>query len=204
VQVLHTFGTAPYGGVYPVGRLVEGTDGNFYGVTSHGGLPFSYYTSMGTIFRVTRDGTHTVLRYFRGQFDGMNPASGLMQGSEGHLYGYVEGGFDGAGIYRLETYLCTSTVQATYTPEFQSLNLLFRWQSAGPGTFNLWVISSAGVTPLWSTPLAPVSLPAGVSFGYNLAPAGPLLFVTRLDVPGFGSCGGLSFVDTGPAAPDTR
>ena len=199
VQVLHRFNSAVRRSD-PVGQLVEGTDGNFYGVTRHGGLPYSYYTSMGVVFRVTRDGTYTVLKLFRGWFDGMNPESGLMQGGDGHLYGYVTGGFGGPGIYRVETYLCTNTVEATYTPEFQSLNLSFRVQSSGPGTWSMWAISSAGVTPLWSGPVPPVSLPNGVSFGYNVAPAGPILFVTRLDVPAFGSCGSWSFVDTGPAA----
>lgn len=203
VQVLHTFGNEQYGGIYPVGRLVEGTDGNFYGVTSHGGLPYSYYTTMGTIFRVTRDGTHTVLYRFRGQFDGMNPRTGLMQGSEGHLYGYVDGGFNGAGIYRLETYLCTNIVEATYSPESQSIHLSFRLQSSGPGTWSVWVISSAGLTPAWITPLAPVSLPFNIGLSDHLAPAGPIGFLTRLDVPGFGSCGSWSFVDTGPATSPT-
>ena len=198
VQVLHSFGASQYGGIFPIGRLVEGTDGNFYGVTEYGGLPWSYYTSTGTIYRVTRSGTHTVLRLFRGEPDGMNPRTALMQASDGHLYGSATGGFYSQGIlFRLDTYLCTNTVDATYNAEFQSLNLAFRFQSAGPGTWRMWVANSAGVTPLGSVPIGPVSLLARLSSSYQLPPSGLLAFITQLDVPGFGSCGGWSFVDTG-------
>jgi uncharacterized repeat protein (TIGR03803 family) len=206
LQVMHMFGGGPNDGIYPIGRLVEGTDGNFYGVTEHGGLPWSYFTSTGTIYRLTRDGTHTVLRLFRGEPDGMNPQIGLLQSSDGHLYGSATGGFGGHGmIFRLDTYLCTNTVGASYSPEFQSLHLSFSFQSAAAGTWSVWGITSAGVIPLWSVPVGPVSLPTGISSGYNVAPLGPVLFVTRLEVPGFGSCGGIAFVDTGTAAvPLTR
>jgi uncharacterized repeat protein (TIGR03803 family) len=205
LQVMHAFGSTQYGGVYPIGRLVEGTDGNFYGVTENGGLPYSYFTTTGTIFRVTRSGTHTVLRLLRADFDGMNPTTGLMQAADGHLYGAAAyGGFYGAGtIFRLETYLCTATVDAIYTPQFQSLNLLFRFQSSAPGTWSMWAFSSAGLTPMWSVPVGAISLPVGFSTGFTLAPAGPILFITRLDVPGFGSCGGVSLVDTGSATART-
>jgi uncharacterized repeat protein (TIGR03803 family) len=203
VQVLHTFGNSQYGGMYPVGRLVEGTDGNFYGVTSHGGLPYSYYTTSGTIFRITRDGTHTVLRLFRGQPDGMNPQTGLLQASDGHLYGSATGGFSGQGmIFRLETFLCTSTVDAFYSPASQFVELTYRLQSAGAGTWSLWAITSSGAAPLWSVPIGAVPQPASFTVGHVLPPSGPILFVTHLDVPGFGSCGGWSFVDSGtPPAP---
>lgn len=203
VEVIHAFGNAQYNGIFPVGRLVEGTDGYFYGVTEYGGLPYSYFTTTGTVYRVGRSGGHTVLRRFRGEPDGMNPRTGLMQGDDGHLYGSSTGGFNGQGmIFRLDTYLCTNAVEVRYTPEYESLNLLFRFQSPGAGTWSLWVISSAGITPLWSVPIGPVSLPSGFSSSYDVPPAGPMFFVTRLDVPGFGSCGGWSFVDTGaPATP---
>ena len=115
------------------------------------------------------------------------------------MYGTVSGGFSDEAIYRVELYLCTDSIEATYTPEFQSLNLSLRVQSSGSGTWSLWVISSAGAAPITIAPVAPISVPAAVNFGYNVAPSGPLLFVTRLDVPGFGSCGGVSFVDTGTA-----
>ena len=203
-EVVHTFGTTQYSGAFPAGRLVEGTDGNFYGVTENGGLPYSYYTSTGTVYRVTRAGGHTVLRLLRADFDGMHPQTGLVQGIDGHLYGAASnGGFFGYGtIFRLDTYLCTNTVEATYSSEFQSLGLAFRFQSSGPGTWNVWAIDATGVTPLWSLPIGAVSLPAGFGSSFNVPPRGPVVFVTYLSVPGFGSCGGWSYVDTGtPEAP---
>ena len=204
-QVLHTFGSGGSAGAFPAGRLVEGTDGNFYGVTENGGRPFSYFTTTGTVFRVTRGGAHTALRLLFADFDGMNPRTGLVQGNDGHLYGSTaNGGFSGYGtIFRVETYICTNTVEASYAPEFQSLNLSFRFQSAGAGTWTMSALTTAGLTQLWSVPIAPVSLPNGFGTGFELPPTGPILFITRLDVPGFGSCGGFSIVDTGTSVART-
>jgi len=204
-EIVHTFGSGGSAGAFPAGRLVEGTDGSFYGVTENGGLPFSYYTTTGTVFRVTRGGVHTALRLLRADFDGMNPQTGLLQGSDGHLYGSASyGGFGGDGtIFRVDTYLCTNTIEATYTPEFQSLNLRFGFQSAGAGTWSVWALTAGGLAPLWSVAIPPVSLPNGFGIGYNVAPVGPVLFITRLDVPGFGTCGGVAYVDTGSTAART-
>jgi uncharacterized repeat protein (TIGR03803 family) len=201
LQVLHTFGNAgPYDGIYPLGALVEGTDGNFYGVTEYGGYPVSYYTATGTLFRMTRDGAHTVLRRFLGEPDGTNPRTGLMQSSDGHLYGSSTGGFSGGGmIFRLETYLCTSTLDASYDAASQFLTLNYRLQSAGPGTWSLWAITPTGAGPLWSVEIGAVPEPMDFNIGHVLPPSGPILFVSHLSVPGFGSCGGVAFIDSGTA-----
>lgn len=108
-------------------------------------------------------------------FDGMNPQTGLLQGSDGHLYGAASsGGFYGYGtIFRLDTYLCTNTIEASYTPEFQSLNLRFGFQSAGAGTWSTWALTAAGIQPLWSVPIGPVSLPNGLSSSFTVAPDRP-------------------------------
>jgi len=90
--------TASTDGANPVGQLVEGSDGNFYGVTSNGGLII--YTSDeggvtwgGTAFKVTPAGVETVLRRFSGgPDDGWSPNGGLIQGSDGTLYGTTQGG----------------------------------------------------------------------------------------------------------------
>ncbi|MGB7152463.1 MAG: choice-of-anchor tandem repeat GloVer-containing protein, partial [Terriglobales bacterium] len=44
-------------GDYPLGGLVQGTDGNFYGTTQQGGANGAY----GTVFQITTGGTLTTL-----------------------------------------------------------------------------------------------------------------------------------------------
>ncbi len=68
-------------GSTPLGTLIQGSDGNFYGTTESGGA-----NNLGTVFEVAPDGTLTVLHSFS-QADGENPVTGLLQASDGYLYG---------------------------------------------------------------------------------------------------------------------
>ena len=61
--------------------IVEGADGNFYGVAAFGGEFGS-----GTAFRVTPEGDLTVLHDFAGPPDGALPVA-LILGSDGNFYG---------------------------------------------------------------------------------------------------------------------
>jgi uncharacterized repeat protein (TIGR03803 family) len=100
LTTVHSFdgsdGTLPYGG------LVLGINGDFYGTTAGGGANStsrcaSTITGCGTIFKVTRVGTLTTLYSFDGA-DGGNPYSGLLQATNGDLYGTTQyGGANGAG-----------------------------------------------------------------------------------------------------------
>jgi uncharacterized repeat protein (TIGR03803 family) len=85
-SVLHDFTGAPDGsqGYFP---LMQASDGNFYGVTLAGG---SFY---GIIFQLTPAGKYTVLHTFSdGPGDGAAPAAGLMQATDGKIYGVTSGG----------------------------------------------------------------------------------------------------------------
>jgi uncharacterized repeat protein (TIGR03803 family) len=71
------------GGAHVYGPLVQGTDGFLYGTTSYGG-------SGGSIFKVSTSGAFTTLYTFCTQSgcpDGGAPVDGLIQGSDGNLYG---------------------------------------------------------------------------------------------------------------------
>ena len=81
VTVLHAFAGGADGSG-PTGALVQGTDGNFYGATAAGGT-----FNRGTTFRITLGGTLTILHSFAGTTDGIQPASGLLQGIDGNFYG---------------------------------------------------------------------------------------------------------------------
>jgi uncharacterized repeat protein (TIGR03803 family) len=82
-------------GAAPEGQLVQATDGNFYGTTDGGGSG-----QAGTIFKITPGETLpwplTTLYSFCSQpncADGANPFAGLVQATDGNLYGTTyEGG----------------------------------------------------------------------------------------------------------------
>jgi uncharacterized repeat protein (TIGR03803 family) len=72
-------------GYVPLGSLVQATDGNFYGTTALGGSNYE-----GTIFKITPGGTLTTLYSFCPQSsctDGYQPSEGLLQLTDGNLYG---------------------------------------------------------------------------------------------------------------------
>jgi uncharacterized repeat protein (TIGR03803 family) len=90
--------------------LIEGSDGNFYGITLVGGQFGRSGTRGGTVFKVTPTGTLTTLHTFCSEedpktgncFDGDGPTD-LIEGSDGNFYGTTSGGgANGAGsVFRL-------------------------------------------------------------------------------------------------------
>jgi len=78
--------------------LIQGTDGNFYGTTpgtTAGGSCSN--TACGSVFQITPGGTYTTLHTFD-KTDGLNPISGLVQGTDGNFYGTTNG-FVGQHVY---------------------------------------------------------------------------------------------------------
>jgi uncharacterized repeat protein (TIGR03803 family) len=87
-------------GANPVAGLVQASDGNFYGTTYEGGT-----NGYGAIFRISASGVPTPLYSFTDGNDGAHPYSGLVQASDGNLYGTTyEGGTNGYGVvFRITT-----------------------------------------------------------------------------------------------------
>src|ERR1039457_5524044 len=56
---LHSFVGSPNDGAHPIGGLVQGSDGNFYGTTEVGGT-----NGDGTVFRISPSGNYTNLYSF--------------------------------------------------------------------------------------------------------------------------------------------
>jgi uncharacterized repeat protein (TIGR03803 family) len=83
-SVLHAFSTDANGCI-PLGELVQGVDGNFYGTTSMGP------DNKGTLFKITPSGTFTKLHTFIGA-NGATPQAGLTRGIDGNFYGATSGG----------------------------------------------------------------------------------------------------------------
>ena len=87
VTVLHSL-TYATDGSNPYAALVQGSDGNFYGTTSQGGVSHG-----GTVFKMTPGGILTVLHAFAGgTTDGASPAAGVIQAADGNLYGTTRAG----------------------------------------------------------------------------------------------------------------
>ena len=92
-SVMHHFSGGDDGGL-PLAVLVEGRDGKLYGTTA-GGTPSAIFYQ-GTVFTLNKDGSdYKILHTFGGGFgDGEEPLAGLVEGSDGMLYGTTYfGGF---------------------------------------------------------------------------------------------------------------
>ena len=64
--------------------MIQASDGNFYGTTTHGGTG-GCYSGCGTVFKMDAAGTLTTLHSFTGS-DGASPGS-LIQATDGNFYG---------------------------------------------------------------------------------------------------------------------
>ena len=89
IQPIYSFTNAP---ANPAAGLTLGLDGNFYGTTYLGGS-----ANDGTVFRITTNGTLTVMASFAST-NGANPQAGLTLGADGNFYGTTyHGGSGGYG-----------------------------------------------------------------------------------------------------------
>jgi uncharacterized repeat protein (TIGR03803 family) len=94
--VLHNFAGPPSDGQYPYyGALLIDKQGNFYGITDSGGA-----SGNGTLFKLSKSGTLTLLHSFAGgSSDGELPFGGPVADKNGNLYGTTDnGGSSNVGI----------------------------------------------------------------------------------------------------------
>jgi uncharacterized repeat protein (TIGR03803 family) len=145
---VHTFSNSDGGGAT---AMLQGNDGNFYGVSASGGA-YGY----GTLFTFTSSGGFKKLYDFTNGDDGAHPAT-LIQASDGNLYG------SGTSLFRatlagVVTPLATSASVTSLTegPD----QLLYGYSDANQGTFES--ISLTGTV----TPLA-VGNESGLQFGFQ-------------------------------------
>jgi uncharacterized repeat protein (TIGR03803 family) len=83
-------------GYSPYSGLIQATDGNLYGTTWNGGL-----YGAGTVYGITLGGAPGMLYNFceSGCPDGGAPFAGLVQATNGDLYGTTHGGIGDESIY---------------------------------------------------------------------------------------------------------
>jgi uncharacterized repeat protein (TIGR03803 family) len=88
VKVLYAFTGGSDGGEPFDAALYRDSQGNLYGTTMFDGGNISF----GVVFKVTPEGTETVLHTFLGGSDGAHPKGSLIADSSGNLYGTTSSG----------------------------------------------------------------------------------------------------------------
>ncbi len=82
-SVLHSFAGVPSDGGHPLGgHLTMDESGNLYGLTSRGGA-----ASLGTLYKLSKRGTFTLLHSFGVGLDGSEPWGSVLRDKTGNLYG---------------------------------------------------------------------------------------------------------------------
>ena len=101
-RVFYAFVGHAHDGFYPTGGLIADDDGNLYGTTQYGGS-----AHLGTVFKLTPQGSETILHSFTGNYtggdDGATPSAALLRDETGNLYGTTaQGGHQNVGtVYRI-------------------------------------------------------------------------------------------------------
>ena len=160
----HTFDSTD--GAQPAG-LTLATDGNLYGVARYGGT-----SNSGVLYRLSPNGTYTILHEFSGGSDGGNPIASPVEATDGSIYGVAMGSFVLAStLYR-------------YTPQSGSFATVYTFDEAH-GQYATYLIQGSDGslygTAVWGgnsqcgtafkittsgTPLWAYSFPCGAG-GYN-------------------------------------
>ncbi len=87
-SVLYNFGDTTNDGINPLVGLAIDSEGNLYGTTTSGGT-----YNEGTVFRVTHNGTETVIHNFQNNgTDGYNSYAPVVLDASGNLYGVTNSG----------------------------------------------------------------------------------------------------------------
>ncbi|MBK8814282.1 MAG: hypothetical protein IPN42_01655 [Methylococcaceae bacterium] len=97
-KILHSFDPVNDDGHQPQAPLVKGTDGNFYGTT----FGRADLNQQGNIFKITPAGAYTSLHpldFSNDVTDGAFPSAGLVEASDGILYGATSRGGLAPGLF---------------------------------------------------------------------------------------------------------
>jgi uncharacterized repeat protein (TIGR03803 family) len=95
-------------GANPVGDMIQGSDGYFYGTTYDGATNDVFSTNhlIGTIFKMSANGTLTTLyNNYNDEINGSVFDGRLLQGEDGYIYGttYNDGAYNFGTIFRMTT-----------------------------------------------------------------------------------------------------
>jgi uncharacterized repeat protein (TIGR03803 family) len=161
---------------YPNARLVEGSDGNFYGTTSAfnpGNMPrLCTMSPCGTVFRFSPNlpaPNNTIFIYdfstsLNRGVDGQNPTAGLVQGTGGSFYGTTQYGGNtaqqcnplGCGtIFQLSGVIPPPTI-TSFTPSNGPVGTQFVMTGSGlTGTTSVRFLRNPTLPPRPTAPISP-------------------------------------------------
>lgn len=134
---LHAFIGGADGSTPTAGLLLD-SDGNLFGTTQFGGIITRRCPlGCGVVFKLTPNGSETVIYAFTGFSDGGYPQATLIQDSQGNLYGTTEGGGllqdvvhqenDGCGvIFRIDPSGVENVLYAFEPCKYQGVSNLLR------------------------------------------------------------------------------
>ncbi len=163
----------------PRGPLALGNDGNFYGCCYDWGFPGDGSAfGAGTVFRMTPDGALTALFSFSRAYGtsyfppGANPEAGLVQGSDGNLYGTTDD-----NIFRIlmpGPLLTLSHSPAINKPQSTINQLVLSWRT----NYANYTLQSAAnpASANWLDCTNPPAVVGGQYFVTNAVSTGPLFF----------------------------
>jgi uncharacterized repeat protein (TIGR03803 family) len=137
VTILYSFAADDINGTSPQGALIQASDGNLYGTCYEGGT-----NNAGTVFRISTSGHLTKVYDFMTGSVGSHPLAGVIQASDGNLYGTAsDGGGDVSGsIYQL-TLGGVATLEASFggAPGYSPVGALVQGSDG-----NLYVTAPSG------------------------------------------------------------
>ena len=192
--VLHSFGNGS-DGRYPIGSLIQATDGNLYGVTSSGGTH-----GFGTIFEynmTTRAETESYS--FPSSPGAGSPVGSLVQAEDGNLYGLSMGGANGVGaIFEYNLTGATATVLYSFSNSISLVGLTGGLIQVGGNFYG--VTATMGRDSLFEYDPTAGTLTTVHTFGSipadGAAPVGDLIQASDGNLYGLTTGGGMSYSGT--------
>jgi uncharacterized repeat protein (TIGR03803 family) len=143
LTTIHSFGSSDDGST-PAGTLVQ-SNGNFYGITQGYG---SNASQKGTVYQLTESGALTTLYHFCSQTncaDGAYPSSGgLIQSSDGTLYGATEQGGDNSTCLATQPYGCGTVFRLTTAGTLTTLHTFAGYPNDGNTPYDQLVQAADG------------------------------------------------------------
>jgi uncharacterized repeat protein (TIGR03803 family) len=127
LTTLYSFDTLanPNGGAVPLAGLAQGSGAAYNGTTAEGGGSSNCPYGCGTVFQITPAGTLSTLHSFDSA-DGNRPG-GLVQGTDGNIYGATGGGgaYNGGTVFSLAVPATVTTLASSPNPSFPSQAVTF-------------------------------------------------------------------------------